>query len=568
MRCLAAALVLTLGVPAVAVGDVSRAVVGRPSGDTDAATVVAGPYGLNGHVVSGFDVLQAAASRAVVSQAGGEVYVLTMSFRESGASLTIEGLLWNGGTTPVDDVGVSVAMMGQYDNLLRTHRFDEPPYTGDWVLYPDEVTSFDVTVPLYGDERSFVVSGNGTICSRMPIYLYTEWDMSSPFDQYHVMVYNNTDYSLSNALVNMVEVDAETGMVLSAYQTWIAGMAPWTSEELYIPVGTSEPIRDVHIWGEGTKPPVALAIEQRISGTTRYETAIAASQASFESTTGATAVFVSGRNYPDALSASVLAGVCDGPILLVGGDTVDWGLADEIDRLGVTDAYIVGGTSAVSAEFESALGVYLPEGSTVTRISGSDRYSTCAEVVRVAQDLNGAPFTEAFVARGDSFPDALAASPFSYSQGMPVLLVRPTVAPDVILDVADEVGVTSVYALGGSKALTDACVDQFGVSYDRIAGASRYETAAIIAVYGFDEGWTDFSTLGIATGGNFPDALAGGAAVGNRGGALVLTSRDVLSREAGWAIEVCAQTVDEVWYFGGTAAISEMTADIAHYLCL
>ena len=186
----------------------------------------------------------------------------------------------------------------------------------------------------------------------------------------------------------------------------------------------------------------------------------------------------------------------------------------------------------------------------------------------MAQDLNGAPFTEAFLARGDSYPDALAASPFAFSQCMPVMLVRPTAAPASILAVADDAGVESLWILGGQTAVSDACVSQFGLASTRLSGSSRYDTAAMIAVTGYDEGWTDFNTLGIATGANFPDALAGGAALGHRGGAMVLTTPGILSREACWSIMITAQSIDEVWYLGGEAAISPMTAEIAHYLCL
>ena len=41
---------------------------------------------------------------------------------------------------------------------------------------------------------------------------------------------------------------------------------------------------------------------------------------------------------------------------------------------------------------------------------------------------------EFFLARGDAFPDALAASPLAYARRMPILLTRPTALPHVTRD--------------------------------------------------------------------------------------------------------------------------------------
>lgn len=59
----------------------------------------------------------------------------------------------------------------------------------------------------------------------------------------------------------------------------------------------------------------------------------------------------------------------------------------------------------------------------------------------------------------------------------------------------------------------------------RHAGAGRFETAAIVSTAFFVPG---VSSVHLATGADFPDALAGGAIAGIDGGPLLLVTRDVL----------------------------------------
>ena len=82
---------------------------------------------------------------------------------------------------------------------------------------------------------------------------------------------------------------------------------------------------------------------------------------------------------------------------------------DEIARLKATDAYILGGTAAVSPSVEAVLNGLLA--GTVTRIAGSNRYATARTVADGVITLQGAKFAGgAYVGTGDNFPDALGAS--------------------------------------------------------------------------------------------------------------------------------------------------------------
>lgn len=99
----------------------------------------------------------------------------------------------------------------------------------------------------------------------------------------------------------------------------------------------------------GTIAPVT-----RISGSSRFATAVATSQAGFPSGTDKVYVAV-GNNYPDALAGGAAAAAEGAPLLLVETDNLPAVVAGEISRLGPTEAVILGGTSVISNAVEQAI---------------------------------------------------------------------------------------------------------------------------------------------------------------------------------------------------------------------
>lgn len=98
---------------------------------------------------------------------------------------------------------------------------------------------------------------------------------------------------------------------------------------------------------------LALAVD-RVAGPDRYSTAVAISHLVFG---GADRVYVvTGLDFPDAVSAAVVAVMHGVPILMVPGDTVPPAVAAEIVRLGANDLRIVGGTGVVSHSVAMAIG--------------------------------------------------------------------------------------------------------------------------------------------------------------------------------------------------------------------
>ena len=299
-----------------------------------------------------------------------------------------------------------------------------------------------------------------------------------------------------------------------------------------------------------------------IEGADRFETGAEAARAGFAATGAPTAVIATGRNFPDALGGSALAGALDAPLLLVDTASVPASVADVLDELDTKRAIILGGTAALTSAVETQLIAAMGTGSTVERIAGADRYDTARQVAARAIDELGPLFDGvAFVATGANFPDALAAGPIAAAAGMPIYLVSNGAGDAATIAAMEADGVSLVNVLGGTSVVTDvtyaALTSGFGGDrVDRLAGANRYETAAKVAEYGCAKGKLTWNGLGIATGEAFPDALAAGAMLGRCRTVLVLSRPAALSTETESVLTANRGEIDDVRFFGGTNALS------------
>ena len=302
-----------------------------------------------------------------------------------------------------------------------------------------------------------------------------------------------------------------------------------------------------------------------IAGSDRFATAVEASLEAYpdglDPAGAQTVVVTTGRNWPDALGGSALAGVLDGPLLLTEPGSLPAVVTDEIERLGAEKAVILGGEAAVSPAVKTALEGLLGAGS-VERISGADRYQTADKVALRVISLLGTDYDgTAFVATGGNFPDALGASPLAAANGWPLYLAHPTAGLSVATKAA-MAGVDEALILGGTAVIgpeTEAWL--LGVygkdNVTRLAGADRYETAAKVAAHGVDHGGLIWNRVAIATGVNFPDALAGGVLQGKVGSVMLLTRPTALDPFTQAALTANKADITTVTFFGGTGALPE-----------
>ncbi len=293
----------------------------------------------------------------------------------------------------------------------------------------------------------------------------------------------------------------------------------------------------------------------RLSGSNRYATAVAISKDTFARRSVDTVVMATGTQFADALSASGLAGAYGSPLLLTARDSITSGTLAEISRLGANKVVIVGGTSAVGSGVASSL---RRAGYAVERVSGSDRYATAGAVARRIYALEGSA-PAVFIARGDSFADALAAAPYAYARKMPILLVSPQSLPAATALALSDIGADHAIIAGGTGAIStgvEAGIKARGVTTSRASGSNRYETSAALVRYALQSAWITPSVIGVTTGQNFPDALGGGVAIGAKGGAVLLTEPTRLNSAASAILRECTSDLSNVDILGGEGAVS------------
>ncbi|HEX2142468.1 MAG TPA: cell wall-binding repeat-containing protein, partial [Candidatus Limnocylindria bacterium] len=197
----------------------------------------------------------------------------------------------------------------------------------------------------------------------------------------------------------------------------------------------------------------------------------------------------------------------------------------------------------------------------VRRLSGVDRYATSA-AISAASFVPQVPYL--FVATGDNFPDALAGGALAAQLGVPLLLVKRTSIPSVVMAEIQRLDPLHIFVLGGTGAVANGVLSLLAPHDDpssggpfRLAGVDRYDTAAVISDAGFEDGWG--GTVFIANGGNFPDALAGGAASAVVGGPVLLTRSTSLP--APTTSELSRLQPSRIVILGGTGVVSSAVAN-------
>jgi hypothetical protein len=207
-------------------------------------------------------------------------------------------------------------------------------------------------------------------------------------------------------------------------------------------------------------------------------------------------------------------------VLLTQPTSLPASTASELARLGVSEVRVLGGSGAVSDSVVNSL----VSSYTVTRVAGADRFATAAEISK-SQFSPGVAV--AYVATGLNFPDALAGTPPA-AVGGPILLVQKSSIPGPTSSELARLGPSTIKILGGTGVVdssVQSALGAFASTVERLAGSDRFSTAAAISKDTFSPG---VGTIYVATGENFPDALAGGAAAGMGGGPILLVQQNSL----------------------------------------
>lgn len=299
----------------------------------------------------------------------------------------------------------------------------------------------------------------------------------------------------------------------------------------------------------------------RAAGDTRYAT-MAALLPKAPWKAGRTVVLASGSNYPDALAAASLAGAYDAPIVLTEPNSLSVDAADMLEQLSPKVIYVVGGEAAVSKAAVDTAAYYAADGCKVFRIAGDTRLETSLAIAKRVRQKSTASDT-LIVATGFNYADALSVSPFAFAYKSPIFLCGSNGLSADAISYISGAGFKRAILVGGTAAVPERVKQQLtsaGISsgsITRLAGATRYETSAKIMSYAVNAGM-NVSNVYLATGKNFPDALAAGPVAGKLRAPLLLVDPGI--EYAHTVLANYRGNVNVATVVGGTSAVSEIDA--------
>lgn len=167
------------------------------------------------------------------------------------------------------------------------------------------------------------------------------------------------------------------------------------------------------------------------------------------------------------------------------------------------------------------------------------------------------------VATGFNYADALSVSPFAFVYKSPIFLCGSDGLSADAISYISGAGFKRAILVGGTAAVPDRVKHQLtsaGISsgsITRLAGATRYETSAKIMSYAVNAGM-NVSNVYLATGKNFPDALAAGPVAGMLRAPLLLVDPGI--EYAHTVLANYRGSVNVATVVGGTSAVSAIDA--------
>jgi putative cell wall-binding protein len=289
---------------------------------------------------------------------------------------------------------------------------------------------------------------------------------------------------------------------------------------------------------------------ERLAGADRIDTAIAISKRGHPAAgSAASAVLARSDAFADALAGAPFAVRHGAPLLLTASGALDTRVRDELRRAVPSGAtvYLLGGTGALSAAVESSVRAagFVPQ-----RMAGDDRYETAVEIA------NDSGSSTVFLATGRNFPDGVVAGASATKAGAVVLFTDDRTIPAATAGYL--LRATKVYAFGDQAASA-------APTATRISGATRFETS-VAAARTFFPGSREPLQWSLATGADFPDALAGGALVTQPGGGpLLLTTRDEMPKAVDDWVAGSSANADDIFILGDKGVVGKQNEDRIYY---
>lgn len=288
-------------------------------------------------------------------------------------------------------------------------------------------------------------------------------------------------------------------------------------------------------------------VANRLYGSTRYETSYEVFKMGWSSSE--TVVLASGLDYPDALCATPLASKYDAPILLAQNTSLNnqADLTSLLKSRGVKNVFIVGGTGVLPSSFEGELASM---GISSKRLGGINRYETS---VKVAQEL-GSNTGEMALVSGLDFADGLSMSSIAGKRNMPILLSGNNYIPQEVANYIAGAGINKTYVIGGTGAISNN-ISNMLPNVERLGGKNRYETSK--QIFNRFRNELNLSNFYIASGLDFPDALASSALASKQNSFVVLSNVNYAEQEVKDVVSSSRGSIQNLYVLGGNTIVTD-----------
>nr|WP_314495153.1 cell wall-binding repeat-containing protein [uncultured Peptostreptococcus sp.] len=283
----------------------------------------------------------------------------------------------------------------------------------------------------------------------------------------------------------------------------------------------------------------------RISGSDRYDTSFKIQEFLTKDEFSYYAVFASGEGFSDALSAGILAGEFEAPLILVRKDSIPKVISDNYSRITFGRSFLVGGTNSVSKKVEDEIHKNI---SVTIRLAGKNRLDTALSIYGpMLEKRKELVLGDAFSSyNGYVYADALTAMPYMYQ------LNKSTMGPLPLLPYAGE---DASIVFGGYNSVPKLVGER-----SRIYGADRYKTAVEIAKAFKSNLNKDVDTIVLASGEDYPDALCAGPLASSKNAAILLTNSNTLNEDTREYIKANTN-IKNIIIVGGERSISSSVED-------
>lgn len=297
----------------------------------------------------------------------------------------------------------------------------------------------------------------------------------------------------------------------------------------------------------------ADTIENKLAGSDRYKTAVEVSKKGW--TTSKNAIIVNSGSIVDALSVTPLAKLYDAPILLTEKNSLNIDTRQELERLGVEKAYIIGLSNSVSENVNTQLKSINIQ---TERIGGNDRHLTALNVAEKIKSMTD--ITEIAVVNGyTGLSDAVSIASVAATKSM-AILPMPTNGTTTFDNFINSNSIKKSYVIGSNSSISSQVENKLPSS-ERIGGIDRNETNAKVIQKFFTENQYKnvfVSKNGINKQDQLIDALAVGVLAAKENSPVLIVGNSLNSSQKAIFQNKKANIITQVGNGGNENAFNEL----------